>query len=307
MVKRKASIEEIIEAYERLGSVWTAGEQLGLSGQTVHRRLKKHGYDTSRKFTAEEREVIKSYYEQTPESEFDLKAFSRSLNRPTTSVCSIAKDMGLTRMGRRLNDAYLAKTKEAHQGKWTRNPHPKGFSGSNHTPEALEAISASSRASWIIMKETGTGNMSPENRQRMSDYMTFVRTPLPPSKGYSRGKAGRRDDLGGLYVRSKWEANYARYLNWLVSLGQIERWEYEADTFWFEKIKRGVRSYKPDFKVWENGKIHYDEIKGYMDDKSATKIKRMRIYHPHVDLRVVDEKAYKAIASSVARLIPGWE
>ena len=56
-----------------------------------------------------------------------------------------------------------------------------------------------------------------------------------------RGSGGRRDDLDGLFVRSSWEANYARYLNWLVKLGEIKGWEYEADTFAFDKIKRGTR------------------------------------------------------------------
>lgn len=119
-------------------------------------------------------------------------------------------------------------------------------------------------------------------------------------------KAGFRDDLG-IYVRSGWEANYARYLNWLKSRGEIESWEYEPQTFWFLAIKRGTRSYKPDFKVSEKGKEYFVEVKGYMDAKSLTKIKRMRIYHPTVDLRVVDERQYRSIARTVSGMIRGWE
>lgn len=119
-------------------------------------------------------------------------------------------------------------------------------------------------------------------------------------------RAGFREDIG-IYVRSAWEANYARYLNWLKSRGEIEDWEYEPQTFWFDKIKTGTRCYKPDFRVRERGKVYFVEIKGWMDPKSKTKIKRMRIYHPDIDLRVIDERQYKATARVVCRIIKGWE
>jgi DUF1365 family protein len=100
--------------------------------------------------------------------------------------------------------------------------------------------------------------------------------------------------------------NYAWYLEFLISKGEIKMWQYEVDTFWFEKIKRGVRSYTPDFKVFTNsGVIEYHEVKGWMDDKSKTKIKRMAIYHPKVVLKVVAEKEYKAI-KKWANIIPNW-
>src|SRR5687768_3513242 len=89
--------------------------------------------------------------------------------------------------------------------------------------------------------------------------------------------------IGGIrkYFRSRWEANYARYLEWLKTNGEIVSWTHEPKTFWFEKIKRGTRSYLPDFCVIEkNGKEVYYEVKGYMDSKSKTKIKRMAKYYP---------------------------
>lgn len=121
-------------------------------------------------------------------------------------------------------------------------------------------------------------------------------------------RRGRRPDLGHHHFRSGWEANYARYLNWLKEKGEIFNWDYEADIFWFDKIKRGVRSYTPDFKVWEtaNSEPCYHEVKGWMDPRSKTKIKRMRIYHPKIKLIVIDSKAYRALAKYAA-LIPGWE
>jgi hypothetical protein len=126
-------------------------------------------------------------------------------------------------------------------------------------------------------------------------------------KPASELKKGRRADLGDIFFHSAWEANYARYLNFLQAHGQIEKWEYAPDTFWFDAIKRGVRSYKPDFKIWERGKVHYDEVKGWMDPQSKTKLKRMKKYHPAVDVRLVGRREYTGIKNSVGKLIAGWE
>jgi hypothetical protein len=115
--------------------------------------------------------------------------------------------------------------------------------------------------------------------------------------------AGRR-----CFFRSRWEANYARYLEWLKAQGAIAEWEYEPQTFWFEKIRRGTRSYLPDFRVTENnGSVAYHEVKGWMDAKSRTKIKRMAIYHKEVRLIVVPAKTYRSMNVDLCRLVPEWE
>ncbi len=120
-------------------------------------------------------------------------------------------------------------------------------------------------------------------------------------------KQGRRKDLGKYYFRSAWEANYARYLNFLVRTKFIDKWEYEPDTFWFEAIRRGTRSYLPDFKVYKDGGFYYVEVKGWMDAKSKTKLKRMKKYHPNVEVRVVREKEYRDIEKRYGNSIVGWE
>jgi hypothetical protein len=141
-----------------------------------------------------------------------------------------------------------------------------------------------------------------------------------PGRQTRTSKAGKREGLGDHYFRSAWEANYARYLNLLIKMKVVDRWEFESETFWFENIKRGVRSYKPDFKVWYKPKyqtdpvypkyqIHpvYVEVKGWMDAKSKTKIKRFAKYYPQHRLEVVDEKAYKHIKSQWSGAIKDWE
>lgn len=117
-------------------------------------------------------------------------------------------------------------------------------------------------------------------------------------------------EIGGKrsFYRSRWESNYAYYLEWLKGQGLIKEWEHEPVTFWFEKIKRGVRSYLIDFRVTENdGRQIYHEIKGWMDSRSKTKLKRMAKYYPEVKIIVIDSKGYAAIAAKVSRIVPGWD
>ena len=139
----------------------------------------------------------------------------------------------------------------------------------------------------------------------MSLFST-IRKSKPKQKAF---KSGKRSDLGDIHFRSGWEANYLRYLKFLQKQGLIYKFEYEPDTFWFNEIKRGVRSYLPDFKVWDKpGKEpYYIELKGYMDSKSRTKIKRFNKYYPHIRLDVVQAKQYNEIKAKLSKIIPYWE
>jgi len=126
--------------------------------------------------------------------------------------------------------------------------------------------------------------------------------------GYSRTRGGKRDDLGGLYFRSAWEANYARYLNFLVSKGEIVGWAFEPRTFEFEKIKRGTRAYTPDFRVDLVGGGHeWHEVKGWMDEKSKTRLARFARYFPAEKLIVIDQAWFKSASKTIARMLPNWE
>ena len=132
------------------------------------------------------------------------------------------------------------------------------------------------------------------------------RLPPPNSNNWQPGHR----EIGGrrIYFRSKWEINYCRYLQWLKEQGEIKEWEYETETFWFEGIKRGVCSYKPDFKVTEkNDAVAYHEVKGYFDPRSRTKLKRMRIYHPKVKIHLIEKKFFSQNGKKLSRLVPGWE
>lgn len=93
-----------------------------------------------------------------------------------------------------------------------------------------------------------------------------------------------------MYFRSKWEANYALYLEFLKERHQIKRWTYEPKFFDFP-VKHGVTRYLPDFEVEENdGSIWYPEVKGFMDSKSKTKLKRMAKYYPQIKVIIIDKE-----------------
>lgn len=129
-----------------------------------------------------------------------------------------------------------------------------------------------------------------------------------PGNGTRRGRGGKRADLNNRYFRSRWEANWARYLNWLQSIGEIKMWDFEPETFEFKGIKRGSRFYTPDFRVVnKDGRVEFHEIKGYMDPRSQTKLKRMAKYYPNVKVLLIDKTQYAAVKSKVSAFCPGWE
>lgn len=115
-------------------------------------------------------------------------------------------------------------------------------------------------------------------------------------------------EIGGKrkYFRSAAEANYGRYLQWLKESGKILEWEHEPKTFWFDGIKRGTVSYKPDFCVtYKNGQTEWFEVKGFMDKKSVTKLARFKKYFPNEKLTVIGPEWFKK--TKLKLLIKDWE
>lgn len=117
-------------------------------------------------------------------------------------------------------------------------------------------------------------------------------------------------EIGGKrkYFRSRWEANYAFYLQFLKEEGHIQDWFHEPKTFWFEGIKRGVNNYKPDFQIIKSdGSSLWAEVKGYMDSKSQTKIKRFKKYFPEETLIVIDKKWFAQNNPKMRLVVKDWE
>ena len=129
----------------------------------------------------------------------------------------------------------------------------------------------------------------------------------------SQSRGWREIDGKRIYFINRSEADYYRYLSWLKTKGQIYDFTHQPPEFDFSRfgVRRGPSSfYKPDFKVVENGdgtKYHYVEVKGYLDQKSKTKLKRMAKYFPGDRVDLVMYRDLACLARQVGKLIPGWE
>ncbi len=315
--------------------------------QTVKDRLNASGVELNQnRFSERERAVIRNYYATTPSEMFSLRDLAAKIGRGRISVALQASRMGVTRPRenpRPLSDearrkisevqrsvaarrgpretaaaliAYVASGKNGFRGKhhsekikatassrskeWLRkHGHPKGMLGKTHSDQAKEKISAAglgrvrSQESVVKMLKTKEkmGKLYPFGRRNISWKGQWVVV------GDTR-----------FYARSRWEANYARYLEWLKSRGEVISWEHEPKTFWFEGVKRGVCSYLPDFSVVRpGGLVEYHEVKGWMDSRSVTKLKRMKKYYPSIPLILVDSDRYRALDREVRSFVPGWE
>lgn len=132
----------------------------------------------------------------------------------------------------------------------------------------------------------------------------FVKKRVFAAKAGARG--GKRAYLGGLFVRSSWEANVCLWLNELKRRGEILEWFYEDREFLFP-VKRGVRFYKPDFRVVEDaGQEIFYEVKGHLDSKSVTALTRMKRYYPETTVLLIEKAKYAEICSEFGHL-ENWE
>lgn len=180
------------------------------------------------------------------------------------------------------------------------------------SPEHLESLSrltklAMQRADVQEKIRQPRSAMSLERRMQMSEAR---KGKMPANLGDASGKFSNvkrgHYDINGttIYFRSGWEANYALVLDMLIDHEEIIKWEFEPDTFMFEQIKLGTRSYTPDFKVFNNNGSHeYHEVKGYMDSRSKTKIKRFAKYYPNEKLVLIDKDQYLTMKKQVGKLL----
>ena len=110
---------------------------------------------------------------------------------------------------------------------------------------------------------------------------------------YTFGKGGFREDIG-IYVRSMWEANFARILTF-----QSKTWEYEPKTF---QITPNC-SYTPDFLV-EN--VFY-ELKGRVSTKSLEKMNAFKQAFPDIELIFIGPAEWSELRNKFKRYVPNWE
>lgn len=266
--------------------------------------------DKSRWWDATEIEALSKLYSK--DGQIDLAGFAKSLGRNKANVSRKARDLGLgTNSHRRKTFEQRCPTSQARIRRQQLTPeeahearsfaqrerikkcgHPRGF-------RELRICPACGR--FFDVKHS-----SPQ--QYCTKECSYRRAR--PVNMYTRSRGGKRKDLDNIYFRSSYEANYARYLKFLIAqVDEVVMWEYEPVTFEFKKIKRGVRFYTPDFRVtFKDGHIEYHEVKGWDYPKGVTARKRMAKYYPHIKLVLVGEGFFKAVrAQGFHRLIPSWE
>lgn len=265
---------------------------------------------------AEVAELIALYSDRS--KPIDLAGLATRLGRDKANVCRKARGLGLTNQRRpRAEKTAAPKNKhptieaaraaisEATKARIAANGHPRGALGMRHTKETKAKLRESSLAMW---KDPEAKVNSTEHRQWLSDKFHALQVAGKMRSGYSRSRGGKRSDLGDAYFRSAWEANYARYLNFLVSRGEITSWEYEPRTFIFDKIKRGTRAYTPDFLVvFPCGRHEWHEVKGWMDQQSKTRLSRFAKYYPKEKLILVGSAWFRSANKDLAGLVPNWE
>ena len=134
--------------------------------------------------------------------------------------------------------------------------------------------------------------VSIETRNKMS----LAASKRNASRTYTKGVGGIRKDIGH-YVRSRWEANFARYL-----LYTGYQYEYETRVFILQHEDKTIR-YTPDFKVEDR----FYEVKGWWDPRSLLIKQLMSQQYPDVNIKYIDEEVYLKIEDQFKEKINEWE
>ena len=116
--------------------------------------------------------------------------------------------------------------------------------------------------------------------------------PVPHRRG------GFRQDLNH-YVRSSWEADFARILK-LHNL----KYKYEPQTFSLIKQNREILHYTPDFYVKSNNT--YYEIKGWLHDLDKEKMALFQAQYPQYNFVLISATKFAEFALRYKNLIQ-WE
>lgn len=278
----------LIQNYPIMGKNWCVQKLNKTEAQIRQKasrlKLKARGKSLAWKNAIEKRKITITGKKRPKQSE----AMKKKYENQVSPLVLWAKNNG-----KKISDCIKARIKT--------KGHPKGAQGLKHTEQTKKVISEKSKLMWA--------NMTEAEKDARALRCSILGAKQTMNRANASWRAGWRE-IGGVkkYYRSRWEANYARFLEWQKVNNKILDWKHEPKTFWFEGIKRGCLSYLPDFWVLDaENNESYHEVKGWMDDRSKTKIKRMSKYHPNIKLIVIDTKLYKSLEKSMSCLISGWE
>jgi hypothetical protein len=116
--------------------------------------------------------------------------------------------------------------------------------------------------------------------------------------GTAYSAAGFREDLGH-YVRSSWEADFARVLKYMGL-----SYQYEPQRFTLVREDGSTMTYAPDFFVPEEDCWY--EIKGWMDKVSEEKIRLFTEQYPQESIVIVDKTLFAEMQMKYRDLVK-WE
>jgi hypothetical protein len=118
----------------------------------------------------------------------------------------------------------------------------------------------------------------------------------PTSPRAARAKAGIRSDVSPtIYFFSRWEANFARLMNYLNI-----QWIHQPKTFQLKSQKYTPDFYLPDFDI-------YIEVKNYLSDYSRNRDMQFRKAYPELKLILLLKEEYLALQNEYASKIKEWE
>jgi hypothetical protein len=263
--------------------------------------LDRNGYILKRTITADEDNLILSEYEKHA-SIGKLEDLAKIMGRTKSFICRRARLLGLTNQHR--PNVWSPKKIEKPKPPKKEFVHPRGMLGKKHTAEMKQKLSD--------LHKNRAAKLPPEHwkeqvlkslKTRMERYGT---TSTNPSCNRS-WKCGWRV-IGGenIFFRSRWEANYARYLEYLKERGEILEWKHEPKLFLFKDAVKAT-SYLPDFLVITNDGHSYHEVKGWMDDRSIEKLRLMSEFYPEETIVLIDAKWFKKNETALKCHIDGWE
>lgn len=303
MKENPVNINDVIKAYRELKSVWKVGEMFGLRGQYVHSILTKNGaINKMNYFTKEDEAYLAEHYTKYRD-EGKLDELAKQLGRTKQFICRKAKGLGLTNYSHPLCESSKAKLLEGYKTHLREYGHPKGMKGKKHTDENKSLFSKLSKERWTT---PNSPLRTEEQTQRRSDAMHNARvngliTPHSNRKEIHATICGRN-----FHFMSSWEHSVALMLEELKKEGVITFWDYEHYRFIFHDVKKGIRSYMPDFTIVNSmGKTIHIEVKGW---KMATGMKRIEMFkerYPNETLYIIDNNEYRK-AISQAGYIPRY-
>jgi len=310
LVAMSISSIAVCESYAETKSIYQTGKKFSVSGETIRKILNLAGVSTSsRNWTDAETDCLKKAYENPIACDF--KELELKLGKSYDAIIAKAGELGISNASgshlRRRKSRTPAKPKRTREElSKEKSEFMVDWHSKNEHPLLGKPVSESVR-NKISAANVGRA-VAPETTLRQLKTKAELYGNLAPTnkRGHWQSEwivcGGKR-----LFARSLWEANYARYLQWQKTQGLIQDWEHEPKTFWFEKIQRGVRSYLPDFKVtMSNGTHQWHEVKGWMDARSKTKLKRMAKYHPAEIVRVFDGAWFKSANRNLSGIVPDW-